>query len=99
MQLKETAELKTIKRSKAIWELFKIQGKNWRYYSGTINNTIHSLNWKLNKELDMWGDPTGVDLDNNGRVAENLASASVPKAGYLMGQLTELKRLWFGRYT
>ena len=78
-----------------------LDGKNWRYYSGTINNTIHSLNWNFNKELDMWGDQPGVDLDNNGRVtglslAGFGAKGRVPDA---IGQLTELKVLSFGTHS
>ena len=100
IQLKETAEyIKDYKALKAIWEA--LDGKNWRYYSGTINNTIHSLNWNFNKELDMWGDQPGVDLDNNGRVtglslAGFGAKGRVPDA---IGQLTELKVLSFGTHS
>ena len=100
IQLKETAEyIKDYKALKAIWEA--LDGKNWRYYSGTINNAIHSLNWNFNKELDMWGDQPGVDLDNNGRVtglslAGFGAKGRVPDA---IGQLTELKVLSFGTHS
>lgn len=63
-----------------------------------MNNTVSSSNWNFNKELDMWGDQPGVDLDNNGRViglslAGFGAKGRVPDA---IGQLTELKLfLWY----
>lgn len=99
IQLKETAEyIKDYKALKAIWEA--LDGKNWKYYGGTIDNSVHSSNWNFNKELDMWGDQPGVDLDNNGRVvglslAGFGAKGRVPDA---IGQLTELKVLSFGTH-
>lgn len=99
IQLKETAEyIKDYKALKAIWEA--LDGKNWKYNSGIVDNTVHSSNWNFNKELDMWGDQPGVDLDANGRVtglslAGFGAKGRVPDA---IGQLTELKTLAFGTH-
>lgn len=99
IQLKETAEyIKDYKALKAIWEA--LDGKNWKYNSGIVDNTVHPPNWNFNKELDMWGDQPGVDLDANGRVtglslAGFGAKGRVPDA---IGQLTELKTLAFGTH-
>lgn len=99
IQLKETAEyIKDYKALKAIWEA--LDGKNWKYNSGIVDNTVHPSNWNFNKELDMWGDQPGVDLDANGRVtglslAGFGAKGRVPDA---IGQLTELKTLSFGTH-
>ena len=99
IQLKETAEyIKDYKALKAIWEA--LDGKNWKYKSGIVDNTVHPSNWNFNKELDMWGDQPGVDLDANGRVtglslAGFGAKGRVPDA---IGQLTELKTLAFGTH-
>ena len=99
IQLKETAEyIKDYKALKAIWEA--LDGKNWKYNSGIVDNTVHPSNWNFNKELDMWGDQPGVDLDADGRVtglslAGFGAKGRVPDA---IGQLTELKTLAFGTH-
>lgn len=100
IQLKETAEyIKDYKALKAIWEA--LDGKNWRYNSGAVDNTVHSLNWNFNKELDMWGDQPGVDLDNKGRVT-GLSIAGFGAKGRVpdvIGQLTELRTLAFGTHS
>ena len=55
IQLKETAEyIKDYKALKIIWEA--LDGKNWKYNGGTVNNTVSSSKLELLiKELDMWG--------------------------------------------
>ena len=41
IQLKETAEyIKDYKALKIIWEA--LDGKNWKYNGGTVNNTVSS---------------------------------------------------------
>ena len=98
IQLKETAEyIKDYKALKAIWEA--LDGKNWKYNSGIVDNTVHPSNWNFNKELDMWGDQPGVDLDANGRVT-GLSLAGFGAKGRVpaIGQLTELKTLAFGTH-
>lgn len=98
--LKETAEyIKDYKALKIIWEA--LDGKNWRYNGGTVNNTVYRSNWNFNKELDMWGDQPGVELDNNGRVI-GLSLAGFGVKGRVpdaIGQLTELKTLSFGTHS
>lgn len=100
IQLKETAEyIKDYIALKEIWKA--LDGPNWRYNGGTIDNSVHSKNWNFNKELDMWGEQPGVTLDNNGRVtglsiAGFGAQGRVPDA---IGQLTELKTLAFGTHS
>lgn len=96
IQLSETAEyIKDYRALKAIWEA--LNGKNWNYYGfgGTAG-----ANWNFNKELDMWGEQPGIELDNNGRIiALSLegfgAKGRVPDA---IGQLTELKVLSLGSH-
>ena len=67
IQLKETAEyIKDYITLKEIWKA--LGGENWKYYGGSVDNSVHSSNWNFNKEMDMWGDQPGVDLDSNGRV-------------------------------
>lgn len=100
IQLKETAEyIKDYKALKEIWEA--LDGKNWSYNGGTVDNTVNSKNWNFNKEIDMWGNQPGVELDDNGRVsglsfAGFGAKGRVPDA---IGQLTELKMLAFGTHS
>ena len=54
IQLKETAEyIKDYRALKEIWEA--LDGKNWKYYGGSVDNSVHSANWNFNKEMDMWG--------------------------------------------
>ena len=46
IQLKETAEyIKDYKALKQIWEA--LDGKNWSYNGGTVDNTVHSKNLSL----------------------------------------------------
>lgn len=100
IQLKETAEyIKDYKALKEIWEA--LDGEHWNYNGGTVDNTVHSKNWNFNKELDMWGNQPGVDLDEKGRVTGLSltgfgAKGRVPDA---IGQLTELKTLAFGTHS
>ena len=100
IQLKETAEyIKDYKALKEIWEA--LDGEHWNYNGGTVDNTVHSKNWNFNKELDMWGNQPGVELDENGRVtglslAGFGAKGRVPDA---IGQLTELRTLAFGTHS
>lgn len=100
IQLKETAEyIKDYIALKEIWKA--LGGENWKYYGGSVDNSVHSSNWNFNKEMDMWGDQPGVDLDNNGRVtglsvAGFGAKGCVPDA---IGQLTELRTLSFGTHS
>ena len=84
---------------KEIWEA--LDGEHWNYNGGTVDNTVHSKNWNFNKELDMWGNQPGVELDENGRVtglslAGFGAKGRVPDA---IGQLTELRTLAFGTHS
>lgn len=100
IQLKETAEyIKDYRALKEIWEA--LDGKNWKYYGGSVDNSVHSANWNFNKEMDMWGDQPGVDLDNNGRIT-GLSIAGFGAKGIVpdaIGQLTELRTLSFGTHS
>lgn len=100
IQLKETAEyIKDYIALKEIWKA--LGGENWKYYGGSVDNSVHSSNWNFNKEMDMWGDQPGVDLDNNGRVT-GLSVAGFGAKGFVpdaIGQLTELRTLSFGTHS
>lgn len=83
IQLKETAEyIKDYIALKEIWKA--LGGENWKYYGGSVDNSVHSSNWNFNKEMDMWGDQPGVDLDSNGALPDFQSPASEPKALFLM---------------
>lgn len=94
--LSETAEyIKDYLALKEIWDA--LDGKHWSYhgFGGT-----EGANWNFNKELDMWGNQPGVELDENGRISalslEGFgANGRVPDA---IGQLTELKVLSLGSH-
>lgn len=100
IKLSKTAEyIKDYLALKAIWEA--LDGKNWHYNAGTIDNSIHSSNWNFNKELDMWGNQPGVSLNTEGRVTglsiEGFgAKGRIPDA---IGQLTELTVLALGSHS
>lgn len=94
--LSETAEyIKDYLALKEIWEA--LDGKNWKYHGF---GGIEGINWNFNKELDMWGDQQGIELNENGRIIglslEGFgANGRVPDA---IGQLTELKVLSLGSH-
>lgn len=80
---------------RAIWE--SLDGPNWKY---TGESNTPGCNWNFNKDIDMWGNQPGVDLNSNGRV--NMVSilgfgakGVVPDE---IGQLTEMKILFLGAH-
>lgn len=95
--LSETAaRIKDYLALKAIWEA--LDGKNWKYSGQTYTSGV---NWNFDKEIDMWGQQPGVDLDANGRVIVlNLGSfgpkGDIPKE---LGDLTELQILTLGTHS
>ncbi len=94
--LSETSDaLKDYIALKEIWEA--LNGPNWSYYGEA--NAIGS-NWNFNKDIDMWGDQPGIDLDDRGRVTTIYlagfgAKGVIPDA---IGQLTELQILSLGTH-
>ena len=79
---------------KEIWEA--MDGPNWSYYGEA---EVMGANWDFNKDIDLWGEQPGVELDN-GRVA-SLSLAGMGARGILpdaIGQLTELKVLNLGSH-
>ena len=81
---------------KQIWE--SLDGPNWSYDGETEHP---GTNWNFNKDIDMWGDQPGVQLDSRGRVATISldgmgAKGVVPDA---IGQLTELSILSLGSHS
>lgn len=94
--LKEaSAKLKDYQALKLIWEA--LGGPDWKY-SG--ENYAYGTNWDFDKEMDMWGEQPGVDINNEGRVEILNLGAFGPKGKVpeAIGQLTELKILTLGTH-
>ena len=81
---------------KEIWEA--LDGPNWSY-AGDVE--APGANWNFNKDIDMWGDQPGVQLDANGRVATISLEGFGPKGVVpdAIGQLTELSILYLGSHS
>lgn len=80
---------------KEIWE--EMGGKEWSYYGQTYPM---GANWNFNKDMDMWGDQPGVELNDKGRVVALTISGFGAK-GVLpdaIGQLEELRILALGSH-
>ena len=97
INLSETAEyIKDYIALKEIWEA--LDGPNWSYAGDVYTNGV---NWYFNKDIDMWGDQPGVQLDANGRVATISLEGFGPKGVVpdAIGQLTELSILYLGSHS
>ena len=81
---------------KEIWEA--LDGPNWSY-AGDVEP--QGVNWNFNKDIDMWGDQPGVQLDGNGRVATISLEGFGPKGVVpdAIGQLTELAILYLSSHS
>ena len=81
---------------KEIWEA--LDGPNWSYAGDVYADGV---NWYFNKDIDMWGDQPGVQLDANGRVATISLEGFGPKGVVpdAIGQLTELSILYLGSHS
>ncbi len=81
---------------KQIWEA--LDGPNWSYAGDVYADGV---NWYFNKDIDMWGDQPGVQLDANGRVATISLEGFGPKGVVpdAIGQLTELSILYLGSHS
>ena len=81
---------------KQIWEA--LDGPNWSYAGDVYADGV---NWYFNKDIDMWGDQPGVQLDGNGRVATISLEGFGPKGVVpdAIGQLTELSILYLGSHS
>ncbi|WP_373176451.1 DUF4458 domain-containing protein [Bacteroides eggerthii] len=96
IKLSSTAEyIKDYIALKEIWKA--LGGENWNFYGF---GSGQGRNWNFNKEIDMWGNQPGVELDSKGRVTglslEGFgANGRVPDA---IGQLTELRVLALGTH-
>lgn len=83
----------------ALQEIWKaLDGPNWSYSGQSYPK---GTNWNFDKEIDMWGNQPGIELDAKGRIVVlNLGSfgarGDVPAD---LGQLTELKILTFGTHS
>lgn len=97
VSLSQTAEfIKDYIALKEIWEA--LDGPNWSY-AGTTEAS--GTNWNFNKDIDMWGDQPGVNLNSEGRVTSITledfgAKGVVPDA---IGQLTQLAALYLGSHS
>lgn len=96
VQMSPTAEyIKDYMALKAIWEA--LDGQHWSYHGDT---QPAGSTWNFNKEIDMWGDQPGVEINDKGRVVtlslEGFgAKGRIPDA---IGQLTELRILSLGSH-
>ena len=81
---------------KEIW--LKLNGPEWRY-AGDVE--ADGANWNFNKDIDLWGEQPGVQLDDNGRVATISLEGFGPKGVVpdAIGQLTELSILYLGSHS
>ena len=96
IQLSPTAEyIKDYIALKAIWEA--LDGQHWNYHG---DSHPAGTTWNFNKEIDMWGNQPGVELNDKGRVVSLSlegfgAKGRIPDA---IGQLTELRVLSLGSH-
>ena len=81
---------------KQIWEA--LDGPNWSYAGDVYADGV---NWYFNKDIDMWGDQPGVQLDATGRVATISLEGFGPKGVVpdAIGQLTELSILYLSSHS
>ena len=97
INLSETAEyIKDYIALKEIW--LALDGPNWSY-AGDVEAS--GANWYFNKDIDMWGDQPGVQLDATGRVATISLEGFGPKGIVpdAIGQLTELSILYLSSHS
>ncbi len=97
INLSETAEyIKDYIALKEIW--LALDGPNWSY-AGDVEPD--GVNWNFNKEIDLWGEQPGVQLDANGRVATISLEGFGPRGVVpdAIGQLTELSILYLGSHS
>ncbi|MBQ5889273.1 MAG: DUF4458 domain-containing protein, partial [Bacteroidaceae bacterium] len=97
INLSETAEyIKDYIALKEIWEA--LDGPNWSYAGDVYADGV---NWNFNKDIDLWGEQPGVQLDANGRVATISLEGFGPKGVVpdAIGQLTELSILYLGSHS
>ena len=81
---------------KQIWKA--LDGPNWSYAGDVYADGV---NWYFNKDIDMWGDQPGVQLDATGRVATISLEGFGPKGVVpdAIGQLTELSILYLSSHS
>ena len=97
VNLSEAAEyIKDYIALKEIW--LALNGPEWSY-AGDVE--ADGVNWNFNKDIDLWGEQPGVQLDGNGRVATISLEGFGPKGVVpdAIGQLTELSILYLGSHS
>ena len=89
---------------KEMWEALKgpsIPEKNQKGWSYSGTTYPLGTNWDFNKDIDLWGDQPGVDLDAKGRVTGLSIGAFGPEGDIpeSLGDLTELRTLSLGNHS
>lgn len=102
--LKSTGSIKDYLVLKEIWEALKgpaIPERNQKGWSYSGVKYPLGANWNFDKDLDLWGDQPGVELDAKGRVTGLSIGAFAPEGDIpeSLGELTELKTLSLGNHS
>lgn len=100
---KTTGSIKDYLVLKEMWEALKgpsIPEKNQKGWSYSGTTYPLGTNWDFNKDIDLWGDQPGVDLDAKGRVTGLSIGAFGPEGDIpeSLGDLTELRTLSLGNH-
>lgn len=101
---KTTGSIKDYLVLKEIWEALggpaipEKNQKGWRYSGVTYPL---GTNWNFDKDIDLWGDQPGVELDAKGRVVGLSIGAFAPEGDIpeSLGDLTELRTLSLGNHS
>ena len=101
---KTTGSIKDYLVLKEIWEALggpaipEKNQKGWRYSGVTY---LLGTNWNFDKDIDLWGDQPGVELDAKGRVVGLSIGAFAPEGDIpeSLGDLTELRTLSLGNHS
>lgn len=101
---KTTGSIKDYLVLKEMWEALKgpsIPEKNQKGWSYSGTTYPLGTNWDFNKDIDLWGDQPGVDLDAKGRVTGLSIGAFGPEGDIpeSLGDLTELRTLSLGNHS
>lgn len=102
--LKSTGSIKDYLILKEIWEALKgpaIPEKNQKGWSYSGVTYPLGINWNFDKDIDLWGNQPGVDLDAKGRVTALSIGAFAPEGDIpeSLGELTELRTLSLGNHS
>lgn len=101
---KTTGSIKDYLILKEIWEALKgpaIPEKNQKGWSYSGTTYPLGTNWDFDKDIDLWGEQPGVELDAKGRVTALSIGAFAPEGDIpeSLGDLTELGTLSLGNHS